>query len=37
MWNDTLVKDNRQNAVQKEQQGNENPVLKSLKDIAETD
>jgi hypothetical protein len=29
--------DNRPNAVQEEPQGEENPVLKSLKDIAEAD
>ena len=32
-----IQEDNRPNAVQEEPQGEENPVLKSLKDIAETD
>jgi uncharacterized protein YndB with AHSA1/START domain len=31
-----IQEDNRPNAVQEEPQGEENPVLKSLKDIAET-
>lgn len=30
-----IQEDNRPNAVQEEPQGEENPVLKSLKDIAE--
>ena len=32
-----IQEDNRPNAVQEEPQGEENPVLKSLKEIAETD
>ena len=32
-----IQEDNRPNAVQEEQQGEENPVLKSLKEIAETE
>ena len=32
-----IQEDNRQNAVQEEPQGEENPILKSLKEIAETD
>ena len=32
-----IQEDNRSNAVQEEPQGEENPVLKSLKDLAETD
>ena len=32
-----IQEDSRPNAVQEEPQGEENPVLKSLKDIAETD
>jgi uncharacterized protein YndB with AHSA1/START domain len=32
-----IQEDNRPNAVQEEPQGEENPVLKSLKDIAETE
>lgn len=32
-----IQEDNRPNAVQEEPQGEENPVLKSLKDLAETD
>lgn len=32
-----IQEDNRPNAVQEEPQGEENPVLKSLKQIAETD
>ena len=31
-----IQEDNRPNAVQEEPQGEENPILKSLKDIAET-
>ena len=31
-----IQEDNRQNAVQEEPQGEENPILKSLKEIAET-
>ena len=31
-----IQKDNRPNAVQEEEQGEENPILKSLKEIAET-
>jgi uncharacterized protein YndB with AHSA1/START domain len=31
-----IQEDNRPNAVQKEQQGEENPILQSLKEIAET-
>lgn len=32
-----IQEDNRPNAVQEEPQGEENPVLKSLKELAETD
>ena len=32
-----IQEDNRPNAVQEEPQGEENPVLKSLKDVAETE
>ena len=32
-----IQEDNRLNAVQEEQQGEENPILKSLKDLAETE
>ena len=32
-----IQEDNRPNAVQEEQQGEENPILKSLKDLAETE
>ncbi len=32
-----IQEDNRPNAIQEEPQGEENPVLKSLKEIAETD
>jgi hypothetical protein len=31
-----IQEDNRPNAVQEEPQGEENPILKSLKEIAET-
>lgn len=31
-----IQEDNRPNAIQEEQQGVENPILKSLKDLAET-
>ncbi len=31
-----IQEDNRPNAVQEQPQGEENPILKSLKDIAET-
>jgi uncharacterized protein YndB with AHSA1/START domain len=32
-----IQEDNRPNAVQEEQQGEENPILKSLKNLAETE
>ncbi len=32
-----IQEDNRPNAIQEEQQGIENPILKSLKDLAETE
>jgi uncharacterized protein YndB with AHSA1/START domain len=32
-----IQEDNRPNAIQEEQQGVENPILKSLKDLAETE
>jgi uncharacterized protein YndB with AHSA1/START domain len=32
-----IQEDNRPNAIQEEQQGEENPILKSLKDLAETE
>lgn len=31
-----IREDNRSNAIQEEQQGEENPVLKTLKEVAET-